>query len=102
VRKEVARAAKGLRADPLHFGRFRHCFVTWAQDVGVEVRPKAGGVPLATVAGIVGHKSARTTKLFYTGYRVPVLVKLPLQLEHAADPVPIEAAAPQSHGGARP
>lgn len=87
VRKEVAKAAKQLKEGPLHFGRFRHCFITWAQDVGVEVKPTSGGVPLATVAGIVGHKSAKTTKLFYTGYRVPTLIRLPLRLKHPDDPV---------------
>lgn len=86
VRKEIAHVARSLQTEPLHFGRFRHSFVTWAQDVGVEVRPRAGGVPLATVAGIVGHKSSRTTKLFYTGYRVPVLIRIPLRLEHPEDP----------------
>jgi integrase len=90
VRKEIRAVARRLRRPPLKFGRLRHCFVTWAQDVGVEVRPKAGGVPLATVAGIVGHKSARTTKLFYTGYRVPVLIRLPTLLEHSLDPAPLE------------
>jgi integrase len=91
VRKVVAATAKTVRHEPLQVGRLRHCFITWAQDVGVEVKPKSGGVPLATVAGIVGHKSARTTKLFYTGLRVPTLIRLPIRLGHPDDPVALSS-----------
>jgi integrase len=97
LRKHMRVAGKKLGEEPILLGRLRHCFITWAQDVGVELKPKSAGVPLATVAAIVGHKSAKTTRLFYTGFRVPSLLQLPLRLEHPDDPVEITRAA-----GARP
>jgi len=87
VRKEMRRAARALREEPLQVGRLRHSFVTWATTVGVEVRPTAAGVPLETVAAIVGHKSPRTTRPFYKGNAVPPMVRLPIGLGHPDDPV---------------
>jgi hypothetical protein len=92
VRKEVRKAARALKVDPISFGRLRHCFITWGQEVGVEVRSQSGGVPLATIAAVVGHKDTRTTKRFYTGVAVPPMVKLPLALQHPDDPVALQTA----------
>lgn len=94
VRKELKRAAARLGTEPLKVGRFRHSFITWAEEVGVEVKPTAGGVPLATVAAVVGHKSTRTTTQFYSGKKVPVMIKLPLTLRHPEDPVALETKKP--------
>jgi integrase len=98
LRKHMRVAGKKLKEEPILLGRLRHCFITWAQDVGVELKPKSAGVPLATVAAIVGHKSAKTTRLFYTGFRVPSLLQIPLRLEHPDDPVEITRAAGTRQG----
>ncbi len=90
VRMELKKAAAVLGVAPLKMGRFRHSFITWAEEVGVEVKPTAGGVPLATVAAVVGHKSSRTTQQFYSGKKVPVMIALPLRLRHPEDPAVME------------
>lgn len=94
VRKEMGKAARALHEKPLQVGRLRHSFVTWATTVGEEVRPTTAGVPLETVAAIVGHKTSRTTRLFYKGYALPPMVRLPLSLRHADDPA--EFAVPHA------
>ncbi len=68
------------------FGELRHSFVTWAHEGGQEIRPKAGGVPLHTVAAVVGHTTALTTKRFYKGVKVPVMIRIPIRLVHSEDP----------------
>ena len=94
IRKVVKRAVeevnkRGRRKvlKSVRFGELRHSFVTWAHEGGQEVRPKKGGVPLHTVAAVVGHMSALTTKRFYEGVKVPVMIKIPIRLFHGSDPV---------------
>lgn len=67
-------------------GELRHSFATWARAEGRLVRAREGGVPLAEVAAVMGHFSARTTATFYEGGEVPAMLALPLRLEHAEDP----------------
>lgn len=86
VRKVLRHAAKKLEREPLKLGQMRHSFVTWALTNGVEVRPAEGGVPLTTVAAIVGHTSTSTTARFYDVSTVKPLIHLPLRLEHPEDP----------------
>ncbi|MFL5356109.1 site-specific integrase [Archangium sp.] len=86
IRRVVARACETLGIEPVHFGEYRHSFVTWASECGQEVRPKAGGLPLAAIAAVVGHHSANTTKRFYDNVKVPPMIKIPLKLEHPDDP----------------
>ncbi len=64
----------------------RHSFATWARGMGKLVRPSDGGVPLDEVAAVMGHTSARTTKVFYEGNEVPPMIALPLCLAHMDDP----------------
>jgi len=94
IRKVVKRAVEKVNKHahrevlkPIRFGELRHSFVTWAHETGLEIRPKEGGVPLHTVAAVVGHTTALTTKRFYEGVKVPVMIKIPLQLVHREDPV---------------
>jgi integrase len=96
VRKEMLEAARSIRERPLKIGRLRHSFIAWATTVGEEVRPTSGGVPLETVATIVGHRSPRTTRMFHRGWTVPPMVRLPIRLEHPEDPAAI------GHAGGRP
>jgi len=98
VRKELRRAAGVVREGPLMIGRLRHSFVTWATTVGTEVRPTAAGVPLETVAAVVGHRSTRTTRRFYKGFAIPPMVQLPIQLRHPDDPVVIATARGREDG----
>lgn len=86
IRRVVARACETLGIEPVHFGEYRHSFVTWASECGQEVRPKAGGLPLAAIAAVVGHHSANTTKRFYDNVKVPPMIKIPIKLEHPDDP----------------
>jgi integrase len=71
---------------PINFGELRQSFVTWAHESGQEVRPKQGGVPLHTVASVIGHQSALTTKRLYEGVKVPVMIKIPIRLSHPEEP----------------
>jgi integrase len=89
VRKVLRHAAKRLGREPLKLGQMRHSFVSWALMNGVEVRPAEGGVPLTTVAAIVGHTSTSTTARFYDVSTVKPLIRLPLRLEHPEDPIPL-------------
>jgi len=93
IRKVVKRAVEKVNKHahrevlkPIRFGELRHSFVTWAHERGQEVRPKEGGVPLHTVAAVVGHTTALTTKRFYEGVKVPVMIKIPIRLGHGDDP----------------
>ncbi|HVG57719.1 MAG TPA: site-specific integrase [Hyalangium sp.] len=89
VRKVLRHTAKILDCEPIKLGQMRHSFVSWALTHGVEARPAEGGVPLATVASIVGHTSANTTSRFYDVTEVKPMIRLPLRLEHPEDPVPL-------------
>jgi integrase len=87
VRKVVSRAAKAVKSTgAVNPGELRHSFITIASESGEEVRPKRGGVPLATVSAVVGHRSTSTTRKFYDGTQVPPMIKLPMQLFHPDDP----------------
>jgi len=93
IRKVVKRAVEKVNKHahrevlkPIRFGELRHSFVTWAHERGQEVKAKEGGVPLHTVAAVVGHTTALTTKRFYEGVKVPVLIKIPIRLAHGDDP----------------
>lgn len=88
IAKAVALANVG-RPEPLPRlvpGELRHSFVTWARVLGREVRAEGTGVPLALVAETIGHATTRTTSRFYDGTEVPVMIALPLRLEHPDDP----------------
>lgn len=72
-------------------GQLRHSFATWATTVGREVWPeKQEGIDLAKVSERIGHMGKGTTKYFYIGDHVPMMVWLPLKLEHPDDPVPMQ------------
>lgn len=71
---------------PLRPGELRHSFVTWAGEVGVEIRPMDAGVPLANIAQAIGHRSTRTTRRFYDGTTIPPMIAIPLHLAHPDDP----------------
>ncbi len=86
VRKVLRHTAKSLGREPLKLGQMRHSFVSWALEHGVEVRPAEGGVPLSTVASIVGHSSTSTTSRFYDVRTVKPLIRIPLRLHHPEDP----------------
>ena len=93
IRKVVKRAVEKVNKHghrellkPIRFGELRHSLVTWAHEGGQEIRAKEGGVPLHTVAAVVGHMTALTTKRFYEGVKVPVMIKIPLKLFHPEDP----------------
>ena len=83
-------------AQPLAPNELRHSFVTWATEQGREVRPKQGGVPVETVARVVGHSGTRTTTNFYLGVQVPVMIAIPLRLSHPEDPAPVQLAVVRS------
>jgi integrase len=101
VRKVLRHTAKLLEREPIKLGQMRHSFVSWALTHGVEARPAEGGVPLATVASIVGHTSANTTSRFYDVTEMKPMIRLPLRLEHPEDPVPLPLPNRQlrNHGG---
>ncbi|WNG19323.1 site-specific integrase [Cystobacter fuscus] len=96
IRRVVARACKTLGIEPVHFGEYRHSFVTWASECGQEVRPKAGGLPLTAIAAVVGHHSANTTKRFYDNVKVPPMIKIPINLEHPEDPTDLPVRLAES------
>lgn len=85
--------AQGQQFPDIRPGELRHSYATWARNVGRIVRPQDGGVPLAEVAAVLGHSSARTTSRFYDGTEVPPLISLPLKLKHPDDPLPISKAS---------
>jgi integrase len=86
-------AAKRLGVEALRPGELRHSFATWATTHGTLVRPHGAGVPLEQVAAVMGHVTPRTTKLFYEGAQVPVMIALPLKLQHPQDPVALTGTA---------
>ncbi|MBS2028772.1 MAG: site-specific integrase [Deltaproteobacteria bacterium] len=89
--KRIERAATTARLRDFELGALRHSFATWARNSGEEVRPSAGGLPLATVASVMGHLDPRTTAMFYDGTQVPPMVKLPgLRLINSGDPIELE------------
>lgn len=82
--------------ETLALNELRHSFVTWATEEGREVRPKVGGVPVETVARVVGHRGTRTTTNFYLSIQVPVMIAIPLRLEHPADPPVVQLKSVKS------
>lgn len=86
--RETCEAHKGW--PEITQGELRHTLATQGPVVGQSVRPVTGGAPLADVAEVLGHRDARTTRTFYRGATVPVMVVLPIKLEHPADPIGLE------------
>ena len=70
----------------VNIGALRHSFGTWAKQFGKEIRPAADGIPLATIAAIMGH-NAKTNADFYQE-AVPALALIPINLVHRDDPQP--------------
>ena len=66
--------------------RLRHSFITWAAGSGTLVHPASGGIPVGSIAELVGHKTQRTTRRFYLGTFVPPMARIPLRLQHPEDP----------------
>jgi integrase len=65
----------------------RHSFATLAKKIGQKVYPKNGGdVSLDEIAAAMGHLNKSTTKGFYLGDHVPMMIKLKVKLRHPADP----------------
>ena len=90
VAQVFARAAK--RLDPVNPPKpnpseLRHSFATWAEEVGSVVYPKGRGAPGELISAVMGHTEATTRKRFYSGVRVPPMIKVPIRLEHPDDPV---------------
>lgn len=76
--------------NPMSPGELRHSFATWATTVGEEVWPQnQRGVDLAKVSERMGHLSKRTTSEFYVGAHVPMMICVPIRLEHPDDSAPI-------------
>lgn len=67
-------------------GKLRSSFITWSRSKGRLIQPDEAGVPLGTVAELVGHKDTRTTSVFYDETEVPPLIVLPLNLKNEEDP----------------
>lgn len=85
---------------PVYPGELRHSFATWATTVGEEVWPmNKKGVDLSKVAEAMGHLGKRTTKVFYVGDRVPMLIRLPIKLEHDKDPTVLVQKAKKTKAG---
>jgi integrase len=97
VSRNIRTAVKKMVEDELvkkepviHPSELRHSFATWATTVGEEVWPtNQKGVDLAKVAENMGHLGKRTTSFFYVGDRVPMMIRLPIRLNHPEDPVPL-------------
>src|SRR6185295_10255927 len=68
----------------------RHSFATWAEEEGSVVYPKGRGAPGELISAVMGHTETTTRKRFYSGVRVPPMIKLPIRLVHPDDPRPIE------------
>lgn len=83
---------------PIRPGALRHSFITWARKSGREVWPaRQTGVDLKKVAATVGHKSDRTTRKFYDGTEVPMMIAVPIRLHHRDDPpIPAVGSPPVS------
>lgn len=80
--------SKSKRPPSVNLGELRHSFVAWALESGEAVTVSGKGVPLALVTSVLGHTNTFTTKKFYDVSKVPPMVRLPLKLEHARDPLP--------------
>lgn len=91
LREAEPNAERRKQIPNIHPSELRHSFATWARASGSVVRPTEGGVPLAEIAAVLGHTSARTTKVFYEGNEVPPMVTVPLRLAHPSDPAPFRA-----------
>jgi integrase len=82
----MRRTAQQSGLEVIELERLRHSFITWAVAGGTLVQPKDGGIPIASIAELVGHKTQRTTRRFYLGTFIPPMAKLTLRLEHPEDP----------------
>ncbi len=75
------------KCKPVRPSELRHSFATWARTVGTEVHPRGQkGVDLQKVAEAMGHLQKRTTQTFYVGDRTPMMIRIPIELEHPDDP----------------
>jgi integrase len=89
LKRAVDKACAAAKVPELHPGQLRHSFATWATTVGREVHPaNQRGVDLTKVAERMGHLGKRTTALYYVdlSVTVPMMVSIPIRLEHPADP----------------
>ena len=86
--RAMRRTAQQSGLEVIELERLRHSFITWAVAGGTLVQPKDGGIPIASIAELVGHKTQRTTRRFYLGTFIPPMAKLMLRLEHPEDPKP--------------
>jgi hypothetical protein len=74
--------------------------VTLAREGGQLVSAGNGGLSLADVADITGHRSSTTTRRFYDSTAVPKLLVLPaLKLYHPDDPTPMALAKREASTG---
>jgi len=64
----------------------RHSFATRAEEEGSVVYPKGHGGPGELISAVMGHTETTTRKRFYSGVRVPPMIKLPIRLVHPDDP----------------
>lgn len=87
LRTTLEHAARKAGLTSFNPGELRHSFITIAKDAGREVKPKLGGVPVETIAAVVGHHGTHTTRASYLGAHVPVMIALPLKLQHPDDPM---------------
>lgn len=89
VRATLKYAARRAGVAAFLPGELRHSFITIARTEGREVKPKSGGVDLATIASVVGHHGTHTTAGSYLGGHVPSMILIPLGLKHPEDPQPL-------------
>ncbi len=87
IRRYLREAATNQKqVTRLRLGQLRHSFVSIAKTSGRVVSLDGPGVPLTTIAQIIGHKTATTTARYYDNATVPPLLVIPLKLHHADDP----------------
>jgi hypothetical protein len=87
VRRYLRQAADVLKQSTrLRLGQLRHSFVSIAKTSGRVVSLDGPGIPLTTIAQIIGHKTATTAARFYDNAAVPPLLTIPLTLRHDDDP----------------
>lgn len=93
IHEAIVAASRKANCPPVFLRYLRHSFITLANESGREVRTAEGGVPLATVAAAVGHRSMLMAKDHYLGSKVPPMIAVPLNLKHPEDPIEISAAS---------
>lgn len=88
------RTADATRLSRIDLGSLRHSFATWAKQCGEVVRPASHGVSLELVAEVLGH-DPKTNRDFYQN-ATPVLLRIPIRLEHPDDPSSAVLSQPAS------